>query len=75
VHHEQEAGGQFGDDRWTWVQNEIQRMSTEQQIQGDELSRLHGDVQRDNRIHEHNNRMPLKMMHHFNLQDPPHGPN
>jgi len=34
VHHEQEAGMKYGDDRWTWVQNEIQRMSTEQQRQG-----------------------------------------
>jgi len=74
VHHEQEVGVQYGDDRWTWVQNEIQGMSTEQQRQGAQLSGLHGDVQRGNHIHEHNNRMLLQMMHHFNLQDPPPGP-
>ena len=75
MHHEQVAGVQFGDDRWTWVQNEIQRMSTEQQRQGAELSRLRSDVQRGNRMHENNNQMLLQMMHHFNLQDPPQGPN
>jgi len=73
VHHEQEADGQFGDNRWTWVQNEIQRMSTEQQRQGAELSGLRGDVQRGNRMHEQNNQMLLRMMQHFNLQDPPPG--
>ena len=47
--------------------NEIQRMTTEQQRQGAEISRLRGDVQRGNRMHEENNRMLLHMMHHFNL--------
>ena len=75
VHHEQDAGVQYGDDRWTWVQNEIQQMSTEKQRQGAELSGLRGDVQRGNRMNEHNNRILLQMMHHFNLQDPPPGPN
>jgi len=51
VHHEQEVGAQYGDDRWTWVQNEIQRMRTEQQKQGAELSGLRGDVERGNRMH------------------------
>jgi len=46
MHHEQEAGVQFGDDRCTWVQNEIQRMSTDLKRQGAELSGLHGDFQR-----------------------------
>ena len=56
------------------MQNEIQRISTEKQRQGAEISGLHGDVQRGNPMHEENNRMLLRMMHHFNLQDPPQGP-
>jgi len=69
MHHEQDAGVQYGDDRWTWVQNEIQRMSTDQQRQGTKLSGLRGDVQRGNHMHEHHNRMLLKMMHHFNVNN------
>jgi len=33
LHHEQEAGGQYNDEWWAWMQTEIQRMSTEQQRQ------------------------------------------
>lgn len=73
VHHDHEAGGQYANDRWTWMQNEIQRMSTEQQRQGAKISGLRGDVQRGNRMHEENNRMLLRMMQHLNLQDPPQG--
>jgi len=56
------------------MQNEIQRMNTEQQRQGTEISRLRGDVQRGNRMHEENNCMLLRMMQHLNLQDPPQDP-
>jgi len=74
VHHDHEVGGQYDNDRWTWMRNEIQRMSTEQQRQRVEISRLHGDVQRGNRMHEENNCMLLRMMQHLNLQDPSQGP-
>jgi hypothetical protein len=74
VHHDHEAGRQNDNDRWTWMQNEIQRISIEQQRQCDEISRLHGDVQRGNRMHEQNNRMLVRMMQHLNLQDPSQGP-
>ena len=67
VHHDHEVGGQYDNDRWTWMQNKIQRMSTEQQRQGAEISGLRGDVQRGNHMHEENNRMLLRMMQHLNL--------
>jgi hypothetical protein len=72
VHHE--AGGQYDNDRWAWMQTEIQRVSTEQQRQGAEISGLCGNVQRGNHMQEQNNRMLFRMMEHFNLQDPPQGP-
>jgi len=28
LHHEQEAGGHYDDERWAWIQTEIQRIST-----------------------------------------------
>jgi len=31
LHHEQEAGGSYNDERWAWMQTEVQRISTEQQ--------------------------------------------
>jgi hypothetical protein len=65
VHHDHEAGRQNDNDRWTWMQNEIQRISIEQQRQCDEISRLRGDVQRGNRMHEQNNRMLVRMMQHL----------
>jgi hypothetical protein len=73
MHHEQEAG-EHDNDRWAWMQTEIQRISTEQQRQGAEISGLRGDVKRGNHMHEENNRMLLRRMHHLNLQDPPQGP-
>jgi len=71
LHHEQEAGGHYDDERWLWMQTEIQRMNTEQQRQGVEISGLQNDVRRGNQIHEENNRMLLRMMQHLNLQGPP----
>jgi len=74
VHHDQEVGGQYDDDRWAWVQTEIQRISTEQQRQSAEISGLGGDVQRGNHMDKQNNHMLLRIMQHFNLQNPPHDP-
>ena len=50
MHHDEEAGGQYDNDRWAWMQTEVQRISIEQQRQGAEISGLRGDVQRGNRI-------------------------
>ena len=44
VHHDHEVGGQYDNHRWTWMHNEIQRISTEQQRQGVEISRLRNDI-------------------------------
>jgi len=55
LHHEQEAGGSYNDERWAWMQTEVQRISTEQQSQGVEMAGLRNDVQRGNRINEENN--------------------
>jgi len=74
VHHEQEVGGQYNDERWAWMQTEIQRISTEQQRQGVEISGLRNDVQRANRMPEENNQMLLRMMQHLHLQGPPYRP-
>jgi len=58
VHHEHEAGGHYdNNDRWAWMQTEVQRISTEQQRQGVEITRLRNDVLRGNRINEENNQM------------------
>ena len=54
--------------------NEVQRISTEQQIQGVEMAELRNNVQRDNRINEENNQMLRNMMQHLHLQGPPYGP-
>jgi len=54
--------------------NEVQRISTEQQIQGVEMAGLRNNVQRDNRINEENNQMLRNMMQHLHLQGPPYGP-
>jgi len=62
LHHEQEAGGHYDDERWTWIQTEIQRISTEQQRQGVEIYGLRNDVQRGNRMTEENNQMLRNMM-------------
>ena len=34
LHHEQEAGVNYNDERWAWMQTELQRLSTKQQRQG-----------------------------------------
>jgi hypothetical protein len=44
LHHEQEAGGHYNDERWAWIQTEVQRISTEQQRQGVEMVGLRNDV-------------------------------
>jgi len=74
LHHEQEAGGSYNDERWVWMQTEVQRISTEQQSQGVEMVGLRNDVQRGNRINEENNQMILNMMQHLHLTGPPYGP-
>jgi len=74
VHHEQEAGGHYDDERWTWIQTEVQRISTEQQRQGVEISGIRNEVQRGNRITEENNQILWNMMQHLHLQGPPNRP-
>jgi hypothetical protein len=73
-HHDHEAGELNENQRWAWMHNEIERMSTEQQRQGVEISGLRNEVQRGNRINEENNEMLRRMMQHFHLQGPPYGP-
>ena len=74
LHHGQEVGGNYNDERWAWMQTEVQRISTEQQRQGVEMAGLRNDVQRGNRINEKNNQMLQNMMQHLHLQGPPYGP-
>jgi len=74
VQHEQDAGGHYDDERWTWIQTEVQRISTEQQRQGVEISGLRNEVQRGNPITKENNQMLRNMMQHLHLQGPPYGP-
>ena len=74
VHHEHEAGGHYDDERWTWIQTEVHRISIEQQRQGIEISGLRNDVQRGNHMTEENNQMLRNMMQHLHLQGPPYGP-
>ena len=57
VHHEHEAVGHYDDERWTWIQTEVQRISTKQHRQSVEISRLRNDVQRGNQLTEENNQM------------------
>jgi len=73
-HHDHEASGHYDDERWAWMQMEVQRISTEQQRQGVEITGLRNDVLRGNRINEENNQMLRNMMHHLHLQGPPYGP-
>jgi len=73
-YHDHDAGGNFENERWEWMQTEVERISTEQQRQGVELSGLRNDVLRGNRISEENNQMLRTMMQHFHLQGPPCGP-
>jgi len=56
------------------MQTKIQRISTEQQRQGVEISGMMNDVQRGNRMTKQNNQMLRSMMQHLNLQGPPYGP-
>jgi len=44
LHHEQEVGEHYDDERWAWMQTEVQRISTEQQRQGVEISGMWNDV-------------------------------
>jgi len=74
LQHEQEVGGSYNDERWAWMQTEVQRISTEQQSQGVEMAGLRNDVQRGNRINEENNQMLRHMMQRLHLQGPPYGP-
>jgi len=74
LYHEQEHGGDFNDERWAWMQTEVQRIIPEQQRQGVEISRLRNDVQRGNRMTEENNQMFRNMMQHLHLQGPPYRP-
>ena len=73
-HHEQEAGGNYDDERWTWIQTEVQRISTDQQRQGVEMAGLRNDVQKGNRMTEENNQMLWNMMQLLHLKGPPYGP-
>jgi hypothetical protein len=75
-HHEHEAGEHYNEynDRWAWMQTEVQRISTEQQRQGVEISGIRNDVLRGNRVTEANNQMLRMMMQHLNLQGPLYGP-
>jgi hypothetical protein len=73
-HHDQEVDELNNNERWAWMQTEVERISIEQQRQGVELSRLRNDVQMGNRMTEENNEMLRRMMQHFHLQGPPYGP-
>jgi len=73
LHQEEEAGGNYNDEWWALMQTEVQRISTEQQRQGVEISGLRNDVLRGNRITKENNQMLRNMMQHLNLQIPPYG--
>lgn len=73
-HHGHETGELNENQRWTWIHNEIERMSTEQQRQGVEISGLRNEVQRGNRVNDENNEMLRRMIQHLQLQGPPYGP-
>jgi len=73
-HHDHEVVGHYNDERWAWMQTEVQRISTEQQRQGVKITGLRNDVLRDNHINEENNQMLRNMMQHLHLQGPPYGP-
>ena len=51
-HHDYEAGGHSNDERWACIQTEIERISTEQQRQGVEITGLRNNVLRGNHINE-----------------------
>jgi len=75
-HHDHDAGEHCHEDndRWAWMQTEVQRISTEQQRQGVEISRLRNDVQRGNQVNYENNQLLRMMMQHLHLKGPPYGP-
>jgi glucokinase len=70
-HHDQEADELNDNERWAWMQAEVERISTEQQRQGIKLSGLWNDVQRGNRLTQENNEMLRRMMQHLHLHGPP----
>jgi len=74
LHHEQEVGVNYNDERWACIQTEVQGISTEQQRQCVEISWLRNDVQRGNQVNDENNQMLWMMMQHLHLQGPPYGP-
>ena len=81
VHEKHNLGDEEGanlhqdeEHRWAWMQTEVQRISTEQQRQGVEITGLRNDVLRGNRVNEENNQMLRNMMQHLHLQGPPYGP-
>jgi len=74
LHHEQEVGGSYNDERWACMQTKVQRISTEQQSQGVEMAGIRNNVQRGNRINEENNQMLRNMMQHLHLQGPTYRP-
>jgi len=67
LHHDHDAGGNFENKRWAWIETEVERISTDQQRQGVELSGLRNYVLRGTRIAEENNQMLRNMMQHFHL--------
>ena len=75
-HHHYNAGEHYHEEnnRWAWMQTEVERISTEQQRQGVEIFGLRNDVQRGNQVNDENNQMLRMMMQHFHLQGPPYGP-
>jgi len=71
-HHHYNADEHYHEEnnRWAWMQTEVQRISTEQQRQGVEISGLRNDVRRGNQVNDENNQILRMMMQHFNLQGP-----
>jgi len=57
LHHNYDASEQYNENnnQWVWMQTEVERISTEQQRQGVEISGLRNDVQRGNRVNDENN--------------------
>ena len=72
-HHDHDAGGNFENERWAWIQTEIKRINTEQQRRSVKFSGLRNDDLRGNHISEENNQMFWNMMQQFHLQGPPYG--
>jgi len=76
LHHDYDASEKYSENnnRWAWMLTKVERISTEQQRQGVEISGLRNDVQRGDRVNDENNQMLRMLMQHFNLQGPPYGP-